>query len=126
MARSPDMPVARERGAATAELVAVLPVLVGLVLALVWLLSLGVAQVRTVDAARETARALARGDDPASATARGEGVGVSGTTLAVSTTAEQVSVTARVTVRGPGGVFGFLPGAHLRAVATAATEGADR
>ena len=49
-----------ERGAATAELVAVLPVLVALVLAMVWLLSLGVAQVRTVDAAREAACGLPR------------------------------------------------------------------
>ncbi|MFI2708388.1 TadE family type IV pilus minor pilin, partial [Nocardioides sp. CER28] len=52
---------ARDRGAATAELVMVLPALVAVTIGLVWLLSVGAAQVRTVDAARETARALARG-----------------------------------------------------------------
>ena len=38
----------------------VLPLLVALTIALAWLLTLGIAQVRAVDAARETARALAR------------------------------------------------------------------
>ena len=54
------------RGAATAELAMVLPLLVAVALGLVWLLTVGAAQIRTVDAARETARALARGDDQAS------------------------------------------------------------
>ena len=46
----------------TAELALVLPLLVAVTLGLVWLLAVGAAQVRTVDAARETARAVARGD----------------------------------------------------------------
>ena len=59
-------PGARDtRGAATAELAMVLPLLVAVSLGLVWLLAVGAAQVRAVDAARETARALARGDDQA-------------------------------------------------------------
>ena len=52
-----------ERGAVTAELAMGLPLLVAVTIGLVWLLSVGAAQVRTVDAARETARAVARGDD---------------------------------------------------------------
>ncbi len=39
-----------------------LPVLVLVTAALAWLVALGVAQVRVVDAARETARAIARGE----------------------------------------------------------------
>lgn len=116
-------PTRTERGAATAELVAVLPGLVAVVLAMVWLLSLGVAQVRTVDAAREAARALARGDAPAEAIGRGTRVGPGGTTIAVSTTAEEVHARAEATVRGPGGLFGFLPGVGLHADAVAAQEG---
>ena len=50
-------------GAVTAELALGMPLLVALTAGLVWLLAVGAAQVRTVDAARETARALARGDD---------------------------------------------------------------
>ncbi len=53
----------RERGAVTAELAMVLPLLLAVVVAMTWLLSVGLAQVRTVDAAREAARALARGED---------------------------------------------------------------
>jgi Flp pilus assembly protein TadG len=111
-----------DRGAATAELVMVLPVLVAVVLGLTWLLSLGVAQVRTVDAARETARALARGDDTATAITRGEQVGPARTSVAVTRGDGQVSATATAEVRGPGGLFGFLPAVHLHAVAVAAAE----
>jgi hypothetical protein len=116
--------VKRDRGAATAELVSVLPGLVGIVLAMVWLLSLGVAQARTVDAAREAARALARGDDPAAAIARGRAVGPAGTSIAISHDGSQVRATASVEVQGPGGLLGFLPGAHLHADAVAADESA--
>ena len=56
-----------ERGAATAELVMVIPLLVAVTIGLVWLLSVGAAQIQVVDAARETARAVARGDDSGSA-----------------------------------------------------------
>ena len=51
-----------ERGAATAELALAIPLLLSLTIGLVWLLSVGAAQVRMVDAAREAARATARGD----------------------------------------------------------------
>lgn len=44
----------------TAEAAMVLPVLVALVAALAWVVALGVAQVRLVDAAREAARLAAR------------------------------------------------------------------
>lgn len=99
-----------------------LPVLVAAVLGMLWILSLGVAQVRTVDAAREAARALARGDDPSAATGRGEQVGPSGTSIAVTRTADEVRVSATALVHGPGGLFGFLPGVRLHADAVAATE----
>ncbi|WGL52828.1 TadE family type IV pilus minor pilin [Nocardioides sp. BP30] len=116
--------MSRDRGAATAELVAVLPVLVAVVLGMVWLLSLGVAQVRTVDAARETARALARGDPPATAIDHGRQVGVAGTSLLIDEPAGQVRARASVRVHGPGGVLGFLPGVRLHATAVAASEDA--
>lgn len=112
-----------DRGAATAELVAVLPVLVAVVLGLVWLLSLGIAQVRTVDAAREAARALARGDAPATAIGRGQRVGPAGTSIAVDERADQVRAMASVEMHGPGGLLGFLPGVRLHATAVAAAEG---
>jgi hypothetical protein len=111
-----------DRGAATAELVAVLPVLVAVVLGLSWVLSLGIAQVRTVDAAREAARALARGDDPGQAVDRGQQVGPVGTSIDYTHIGDQVRASATVQVHGPGGLFGFLPGVRLRATAVAVSE----
>jgi Flp pilus assembly protein TadG len=56
-------------GMVTAEAAVVLPLLclVGLVLA--WVVSVGIAQVRLVDAARDAARAVARGDGDRTAAA---------------------------------------------------------
>ncbi len=58
-----------QRGAATAELALAIPLLLSLTIGLVWLLSVGAAQVRMVDAARETARA----DRPGRPAGRGRG-----------------------------------------------------
>ena len=60
-----------ERGAVTAELALVLPMLVAVTVGLVWLLAVAAAQMRAVDAARETARAVPRGDDEGAAVSQG-------------------------------------------------------
>jgi Flp pilus assembly protein TadG len=119
--RLPRSPDRGERGAATAELAMVLPMLAAVALALVWLVSLGAAQVRTVDAARETARALARGDPEGEAVARGQQVAPEGSRVAVSRSDGDVTVTVTGKVPGPGGL-GAFPGARLSATAVAATE----
>ena len=89
-----------ERGAATAELAMVLPLLVAVAIGLVWLLAVGSAQVRAVDAARETARALARGDDEAAAVARGLQVAPPGSRVHVSRGGGEVRVTCDRPRRG--------------------------
>lgn len=111
-----------ERGAVTAELALVLPVLVAVTIGLVWLLAVGAAQVRTVDAARETARAVARGDAEADAVARGRQVAPSGSTFTVVRTGEEVRVTVSDEVAGPGGLFAHLPAPTVRAEAVAGLE----
>lgn len=110
-----------QRGAATAELALGIPLLVSLTVGLVWLLAVGEAQVRVVDAARETARAVARGDAPAEAVARGERVAPGAAVTVVARDGEVVS-TASVSVSPPGGLLGFLPAAHVHAQAVAASE----
>src|SRR4051812_38918035 len=110
------------RAAATAELAMVLPLLVAVSLGLVWLLSVGAAQVRAVDGARETARALARGDDEQAAVGRGLAVAPDGSRIAVSRGGGQVRVTVTGRVDGPGGLFAHLPSPTLRAEAVAADE----
>ena len=111
-----------ERGAATAELALVLPLLAAMTVGLVWLLAVGAAQIRTVDAARETARALARGDDEASAVARGARVAPRGSTVSASWVGEEVHVTVTGTVPGPGGLFDALPAPEVSAEAVAVAE----
>ncbi|MEI5676151.1 MULTISPECIES: TadE family type IV pilus minor pilin [Nocardioides] len=111
-----------DRGAATAELAMTLPILVAVTIGLVWLLAVGAAQVRVVDAARETARAAARGDAEGEAVARGRRVAPAGATVTLSRSGDEVRVVASGEVHGPGGLFGFLPGVTVRAEAVAAAE----
>jgi Flp pilus assembly protein TadG len=110
-----------QRGAATAELALGIPLLVSLTVGLVWLLAVGQAQVRVVDAARETARAAARGDAEAEAIARGEQVAPGATVTVVARDGEVVS-TASDSVAPPGGLLSFLPAAHVHARAVTAAE----
>ncbi len=111
-----------ERGAATAEVVVVLPLLVVTTLALVWLLSLAAAQTRAVDAAREVARALARDEPQAEALALGRRVAPADARFSVTTDSGAVVVVVRARVRGPGGIMRFTPGVSVRAEAVAALE----
>lgn len=100
----------------------VLPVLVVLALGLVWLVSLAVAQVRVVDAARETARAVAR-DEPADvAVALGRSVAPDAARIRVEDSHDTVTVHVSAEVRGPGGLFGFVRGVTVDASTVAAKE----
>jgi len=112
----------RESGAVTAEAAVVVPVLILVALGLAWLVSLGATQVRALDAARETARAVARGEGQATSIDLGRRVATDGAQIAVRDEGETVVVTVDAPVRGPGGVFAFLPTYHARASAVAAEE----
>ncbi len=122
---TPTTRLRSERGAATAELAMVLPLLIAVTIGLVWLLAVGAAQVRAVDAARETARAVARGDAVPEAVARGEQVAPPGSRVTVHDGGGQVTAVVVGRVSGPGGLFGRLPGVTVSAEAVAATEGSS-
>jgi Flp pilus assembly protein TadG len=111
-----------DRGAVTAELALVLPLLVAVTIGLVWLLAVGADQLRAVDAARETARALARGEAQGAAVAVGEQVAPAGATVRVATVDGRVHVTVTGEVAGPGGIFAAFPAARLHAEAVAVME----
>ena len=106
----------------TAEAAAVLPVLVAITLGLVWVVALAVAQVRLVDAGRDVAREVARGDDTAAAIASAERQAPPGSRFQVQGRGDRVVVRATAEVKGPGGLFSFLPGVHLETTATTARE----
>lgn len=100
-----------------------LPLLLAVTAGLLWLLAVGMAQVRAVDAAREAARALARGDEPAAALALAERIAPVGSRLAVEDDAGTVVVRVEAAVAGPEGVVGrLLPDVQVGATAYAHRE----
>jgi Flp pilus assembly protein TadG len=112
-----------ERGAVTAETAVVLPLLVAVTLAMIWLVAVGLAQMRATDAAREAARAVARGDSVARAEVLARqaapGIGVQ-----VVRSDGEVRVVVDQRLAPPEGVLGHLPGAGVHAEATALVEDA--
>lgn len=111
-----------ESGAVTAEAAMVLPMLAVFTLGLAWLVSIGVTQVRAIDAARETVRVVARGEDPADGVALGRRVAPAGSSVQVQRGPDTVVVRLSAPVRGPGGFFAFLPEFTVHAEAVAAQE----
>lgn len=102
----------------TAEAAMVLPVLVVVTVALAWLVGLGVTQARVVDAAREAARSLARGESPGTATGLARRVAPPGSSVSVGASGDVVTARVVTRVSGPSGLFGALSVAlHGEAVA---------
>ena len=98
-----------ERGAVTAETALALPLMVAVTLAMVWMLSFGVAQMKATDAAREAARALARGESVDQATHLAHQV-VPGAEVTISERDGTIEVLVNGKVPSPGGVFDALTG----------------
>ncbi|WP_210651242.1 TadE family protein [Nocardioides sp. SYSU D00065] len=111
-----------DQGAATAELALGIPLLVALTAGLVWMLAVGAAQVRVIDASREAARAVARGDDPAAAQAVAVRIAPDGARVRLEVGEGRVVVTTSARVSGPGGLLGALPGVTVTADAVAVVE----
>jgi len=111
-----------QRGAVTAETAMVLPLLAAFAIGLTWLVTLAVMQVRAVDAARETARALARDDPEAVAVGLGRQAAPEGARFEIEYDGDRIVVVVTSTIDGPGGLFRHLPGATVHAEAVAATE----
>jgi len=91
-------------------------------LGLVWLVALAVTQIRVVDAARETARALARDEPTAVALDLGRRVAPDRAAITVHEEPGAVRVHVVAEVRGPGGLFASIPGVEVDADAVAAKE----
>src|SRR2546430_2996457 len=103
-ARRPVSGRRADRGSVTAELAVALPALVLLLLAGLTAVMAVLAKLECVDAAREAARAAARGDSGITAGAR---VAPHGATVLVDADGELVRATVRAPVRPLGG---HLPG----------------
>lgn len=99
----------------TAEAAAVLPLVSVVALALVWVVSLGIIQVRVVDAARDAARAVASGEDDRTATAAARRTAGEDAVVDIRRTGDLVSVTVSESATAPGWLFVPLPPVTLRA-----------
>ncbi|GAB3647600.1 TadE family type IV pilus minor pilin [Glycomyces tarimensis] len=107
---------ARQRGFVTAELAALLPVVVAVLALAVWAVATVGIKVRATDAANSAALAAARGEDPQAVAAAYLPTGAS-----VSVTDDGAIV--RATVTAPSRPLGVLsPAVEVRAQAAAAKE----
>ena len=108
--------MSRDRGAYTAELATSMPALVLLFVVGLTAVDVLITKVRCVDAARDAARAVARGESPDSLSDR---YGPSGATVSVTIDGELVRATVRTTTHpfGP-----HVPGFAVQAGAVAAVE----
>jgi Flp pilus assembly protein TadG len=113
------MTARRDGGMATAELAVVLPALVLVVAAALTAVSVLLAQLRCVDAAREGARAAARGETVAVARSAATRVAPAAATVDIGVEGEDVRVTVSATA-GRGG--GLLPTFRVTATAVALRE----
>lgn len=115
-----------DQGSVTAEAAVVLPVVAAFALTLVWMVSVGIAQIQVVDAARDAARGLARGDDLAAAVSAARRSAPAHAVIQVSYDAETVNVAVSSDQRGPGWLFIPLPAVTLHAESTVEVEDAGR
>lgn len=109
----------------TAETAVVLPVLLVVLAAAIWVLVAVAGQLRCIDAARVGARAAARGDDVGAVVAATSAVAPAGAQVFVTRRGDEVTVTVRVVVHPFGAALARLPGTPVTARATALTEDAS-
>ena len=110
-----------DRGSVTAETAVALPGLVVVLVAVLWLVAALGAHIRCLDAAREAARAVARGESMTLVHSL-VAAAAPGATVRVVNGGDTVTVTVSDVVDGPGGLFSRLPGAQVSASTTALTE----
>ncbi len=113
-----------ERGMVTAETAMVMPVLLALTTALIWMVSLGITEVRCLDAAREAARLAARGDGDLAREITSR-VAPDGATITIADSGDLVTVTVSVSARPEMPLLSHLPAITLSAQAVSAAEGTD-
>ena len=106
----------------TAELMTIAPFGVALAFLLLWIVSLGLTQVRLADASRESARMLARGESTAAATAMARRHAPGRATVEVATADGTVSVTVATRSRMPIPFFSGIGSRSMESTSVAAQE----
>jgi len=114
-----------DRGAVTAEVAMAIPVLLATMVLGLWMAGLVIANIRCIDAARDVARAIARGEPPRTAEQLGTRTAPAGATVTITQDGPDihVAVTANVTPDWP--LLAKLPPVHAQGKATIQSEPAN-
>ncbi|MET9269632.1 TadE family type IV pilus minor pilin [Kribbella sp. NPDC003557] len=110
-----------ERGAVTAEMALALPVLVCILLLGIWSIGLVVLNIRCIDAARDVARAVARGESIENAKAIGRRTVPTGT-IVITREASDIKVTVTAAPAHDPPLLSVLSPPSLTATATLQAE----
>lgn len=102
-----------QRGSVTAEVAIVLPVLVIAMFGALWLIGVLVANVRCGDAARDVARAIARGESESVARTLGERTAPRDAHITITRQGADVVVTVQADAQGEGAFLELLPSTNL-------------
>lgn len=86
-----------ERGMVTAELATIAPFGVAFAFLLLWIVTLGLSQVRVTDAAREAARLVARGETTSTATKAAQRLAPDDAHISITRDGDVVTVRVRAT-----------------------------
>ncbi|MCW2841934.1 MAG: hypothetical protein JWR55_3417 [Aeromicrobium sp.] len=106
----------------TAELMTIAPFAVAFAFLLLWIVSLGLTQVRLADASRESARLVARGEAPRTAESAARRYAPEGSTVRVATDGGVVTVTVRARSRMPIPFFSGIGSRSMSSTSVAAVE----
>lgn len=111
-----------DTGMVTAEIAAALPALALVLAAAVWVVALAATQLRCADAAREAARAAARGENLNVVRQVAEEVAPGNVDVEIERSGSAVTVEVTATVPLPGPIGGSLPMPAVRGSAVAMLE----
>ncbi|HEY7043310.1 MAG TPA: TadE family type IV pilus minor pilin [Nocardioidaceae bacterium] len=112
-------------GSVTAEAAIVLPIMAAFALTLIWMISVGIAQIQAVDAARDAAREIARGGDVDAATARARVTAPADARVDIDRSAGEAVVTVSFTAKPPRWLFVPLPPVGISASSSVEVERDD-
>jgi Flp pilus assembly protein TadG len=115
-------PTRTQRGAVTAEVAIALPVLLTLLFLGIWLIGVVTANIRCIDAARDVARAVARGESAETAQEIGRRTAPDNATITVTRTNSDIHVTVTATPEGNASLLAALPATPITAEATLQSE----
>ncbi len=120
--RRPPERLHGDAGYVTAETAIVLPVLAILVAAALWAIAVAGTQLRCIDAARDGARAAARGESETAVMVAARATAPQGASIDIARNGSRIVVTVKVRVGPTAGVLASMPAPTVGASAVVKSE----